>query len=412
MTGRLRVLIVASQCDRSEIGESHCGYEWISRIAKVCDVTLLTLHLPGRVAPSLQLPGVRVIEWNALGWVDGWRRLNGTLKPFYVPFYFRARSWIKNARKKGEHFDLIHHLTPMAFRFPTPCAGLGYPYIIGPVAGGLPTPEEFKAELKTEPLFARLRETDNFRLRYDPFLRRTYKCAEAVICSGEYVSEALSHLNLKRVEYDTEVGIDSLAISEKRPSVGRGKLRLLFVGRVIRTKGVRDAVRAMAKLKDLPEVVLKIAGDGEDLQDCRKEAEALGVTDQVQFLGRVPKDEVDELYADADVFLFPSFREPTGIVLFEAMRHGLPVITTSIGGPGHIVDNSCGIRLSPSEPAIFADELASSIRTLATDAERLSALAKGALERVQEIGLWDRKIERLVKLYNGVSVVKNETQMR
>ena len=43
--------------------------------------------------------------------------------------------------------------------------------------------------------------------------------------------------------------------------------------------------------------------------------------------------EVEALYESHDLFCFPSFREPAGGVLYEAMRHGLPVITTDRGGP-------------------------------------------------------------------------------
>ena len=81
-------------------------------------------------------------------------------------------------------------------------------------------------------------------------------------------------------------------------------------------------------LPDLPDVTLTQAGDGEELELCKAEAERLGVADRVNFLGRIPRQQVEELYASSDAFLFPSFREPSGSVVFEAMRHGLPVIAS------------------------------------------------------------------------------------
>ena len=119
--------------------------------------------------------------------------------------------------------------------------------------------------------------------------------------------------------------------------------------------------------------------------------------------------DVERLYQQADVFLFPSFREPTGIVLFEAMRHGLPVITTDIGGPGHIVTDECGIRVPARDPQQFASDLAAAVRRLATDAKTRRSLSAGAHKRVAEIGLWDRKIGRMIELYRSILEARQET---
>ena len=108
-----------------------------------------------------------------------------------------------------------------------------------------------------------------------------------------------------------------------------GRVVLLHVGRAVRTKGLRDVVRAMARLEDLPGVSLVSAGDGEDLEACRAEAVKLGVASRITFLGKISREEVEGHYAAADVFCFPSFREPMGGVFFEAMAHGLPVITAA-----------------------------------------------------------------------------------
>jgi glycosyltransferase involved in cell wall biosynthesis len=116
----------------------------------------------------------------------------------------------------------------------------------------------------------------------------------------------------------------------------------------------------------------------------------------------VPRNRVEQLYREADVFLFPSFREPTGGVIIEAMRQGLPVITTDVGGPGHIVTDECGIRVSPRDPAQFATDLAGAIRRLAGDRAALQALSDGARARVADIGLWDGKIDRMIGLYESV----------
>ena len=66
---------------------------------------------------------------------------------------------------------------------------------------------------------------------------------------------------------------------------------------------------------------LDVAGQGEELLVCRNEARKLGVSNYVTFHGQVSRDRVEELYMQADAFLFPSFREPSGSV--EDLRYCL-----------------------------------------------------------------------------------------
>jgi glycosyltransferase involved in cell wall biosynthesis len=378
------------------------GYQWISRLAEHCDMTLLTLRHPGHMPASTQLANMRVIEWNGFPDLSRWPRANSTLKPWYPLFYLRARRWIKSAIRRGERFDLMHHLMPLALRFPSPCARMGIPYLIGPLAGSLATPPGMCGELKTEPIYVRLRNLDAARLRLDPLLRRTYEDAEIVVGSSPYVQDGLAGLRIRRFVAEPGAGVDHLAPARRLARISRAGLRMLYVGRVVRTKGLRDAIRAMARLTDLCAASLTVAGDGEDLAACKHEAARLGVTCRVRFLGRKSREEVERLYEDSDVFLFPSFREPAGIVLFEAMRHGLPVITTDIGGPGHIVTDASGIRVPVRDPDQFTGDLASAIGRIAMDRVLLESLADGARRRVAEIGLWDGKIERMMSLYRSV----------
>jgi glycosyltransferase involved in cell wall biosynthesis len=356
------------------------------------------------MSPSEQLPGVRTIEWNEFPHFRAFPKMTGAVKPWYPSFFIKARKWIRDAQTRGETFDLIHQLTPLALRFPSPAIGLHIPFIIGPLAGSLSTPPHFKNECGSAPLFTYLRALDGFRFQWDPLLRKTYKNAEIILCSSPYVESILAPIDPKRTMIFCEVGIDSLADAKEPRARDAGELRLLHVGRAVRTKGLRDAVRAMAMLKDLPKVTLDVAGAGEELEVCKEEARHLGVADKIRFHGRLSRTEIETLYTKSDVFLFPSFREPTGIVLFEAMRHGLPVITADRGGPGHIVDETCGIKVAPEDPTQFAQGIAIAIRTLATDATKAAQMGKAARSRAGELGLWPNKIRAMLNVYEAAIV--------
>ena len=306
---------------------------------------------------------------------------------------------------------MAHQFTPIALRYPSPLAWFDMPYVIGPLGGSLETPQGFAEECQSASWFTHLRGLDSLRLRHDPVLKHTYANAAAVIGVAPYVGEQLQPAGVKRFDVMSELGIDALAARYKAPP-GDGPLELLHVGRGVRTKGLRDVVRAMAQLPEQVNVHLHSAGQGEEIALCQQEAARLGVADRITFHGQIPREAVEALYASADVFVFPSFREPSGSVVFEALRNGLPIITTDRGGPGHVVDDSCGIRLATRSPNQLARDLADAITRLSSDRKYLQDLAAGSLHRIASIGLWKNKMDWLMALYADISPQENTTQLR
>ena len=388
----LRLLLIAP-CDGEDVGEAWVAHQWVCRLAARHDVTLLTYYKRGRTPPSSQLQGVRVIEWAEPPGVGRAERLNSMLKPGYLPFYVRARRWIRQSLARGERFDLAYQPVPVAMRYPSPVVGLGIPFIIGPVGGSLPSPKGFGEGEETAPWYVGLRRLDLLRTRRDPLLRKTYEQASCVFGIAPYAREFLAGIALKRFEVMSETGIEQLPATVDR--AGReGDVRLLFVGRLVRTKGARDAIRALGLVRDLP-AVIDIVGDGFDRQACEALTAELGLTGRVRFHGWHPREQVPDFYRSADIFVFPSYREPGGNVVFEAMGYGLPLIVSDIGGPGAAVDDESGIRLHPESPDQYARSIASAMTRLVSDTSLRTALGQGARQRVADIGLWDSKITRL-----------------
>ena len=405
MTAKVRVLALAPYCDGTDVGEAWCAFQWVSNLAQRADVTLLTLKREGWTPPSSQLPNVEVVEWDELRPGPRFDRLNSMMKPGYIHYWVAAYRWIRRALAAGRCFDVAHQFTPIALRYPSPLACFDIPYVLGPLGGSLDTPPGFAHECQSASWFTRLRGIDRLRLRHDPLLKHTYAQAAAVVGVAPYVGEQLRFAEPQRFEVMSELGIAELA-AECKSKPGSGSLQLLHVGRGVRTKGLRDAVRAMAHLPANLRVHLHAAGQGEEIAICQQEAQRLGVADKITFHGQIPRADVERLYARADLFVFPSFREPSGSVVFEALRNGLPIITTNTGGPGFVVDDSCGIRLAAQDPDQLAEDLARAIGDLASNPQRLQQLAAGARERIAAIGLWQNKLDWLMKLYTDVAQVE------
>lgn len=399
---RMRVLALAPYCDGLDVGEGWCAFQWVKNLSTIADVTLLALHRKGSVPVREQLPNVRVVTWNEPSAISGMKRFNSMLKPGYVAFYMRARSWLNKALAEGETFDIAHQFTPIALRYPSPLAGFSIPYVIGPLGGSLETPPGFVSECTSAAWYTRLRSLDWWRLKHDKTLKHSYRNAAAVLGVAPYVGDLLEPARPGRFEVISELGVDELAPEHQREMVPN-RLKLLHVGRGVRTKGLRDAVRAMALLPEALDVRLVSAGQGEEIDICRAEAKKLGVEDRVEFLGQVSREQVEDLYRKADGFLFPSFREPSGSVVFEALRHGLPVITTGAGGPGYVIDQTCGLTVPAQTPEQLASDLATAITRLARDTDLRATLSAGARARISAIGLWRNKVKWLLNLYEQLT---------
>jgi glycosyltransferase involved in cell wall biosynthesis len=404
----MKVLLIAPNVDATDVGEAFVAFKWAEALARLTDLTVLAFQRPGRPDLARQLPGARVVTWPEPAWACRNERLNAMLKPAWPVFAAHVRRWIAAAQAWGQRFDVAHQLMPQAARYPSPLRHFGIPYIIGPLGGALRTPAAFRAEAASAPLFTRLRALDTWRFRNDPWLRASYARAACVLGVAPYVRKVLADVPLQRFEPVLELGIDDLPPPVTRPD---RPLRLLHVGRGVRTKGLRDAVRALAHLADRPGITLTSAGAGEEIALCAAEAQALGVAHRVAFHGRLPRDGVEALYASHDVFVFPSFREPAGGVLYEAMRHGLPVVTAARGGPDFIVDDACGLRLPVTTPQAFAAAIAGAVRRLDADPGLRARLGQQAREKVAAEGLWPVKAARMVALYEQAALPRRVTAL-
>ncbi|MEK1893295.1 MAG: glycosyltransferase family 4 protein [Rhizobium sp.] len=392
-----RLLLVAPTCNGEDVGEAWVAYQWARRLGERHDVTLLTYHKKGATPASRQLSNVKIVEWSEPPVFGRAERLNSILKPGYIPFYYRARRWIRQALTDGMRFDIVHQPVPVAMRYPSPAANLGLPLVIGPVGGGLNTPPGFVGEDSSAPWYARLRNLDRHRLRWDPLLRRTYGSADCVLGIAGYVEEQLSAVPVRRFEVMSETGIDVIPPPIVR-SGQSGPVKLLYAGRLIRTKGARDIISAMALLRDLP-VELAIVGDGPDRGACEALIASLGLSTRVSLFGWRPKDELPGFYRNADVFVFPSYREPGGNVALEAMSFSLPLVVVDRGGPGSATSDLCAIKLGISTPDALAVDIADAVRRLVVSPELRARMGAASYAHATQTALWSSKLDRMDSIY-------------
>jgi glycosyltransferase involved in cell wall biosynthesis len=124
---------------------------------------------------------------------------------------------------------------------------------------------------------------------------------------------------------------------------------ILYVGQIVRGKGVDLLLRALAELRRPWRATL--VGDGNHLEACRELAGELGISDRVRFTGWVDHDRLASFYAGARFAVVPSrWPEPFGMVGPEAMARGRPVIGFAAGGiPDWLDDGVTGLLVPPGD---------------------------------------------------------------
>ena len=128
-----------------------------------------------------------------------------------------------------------------------------------------------------------------------------------------------------------------------------GPRKALFLGRIHKIKNLLNLLEAWAQLDSI-DWILQLAGPNEDghLAEVQQRISRLGLQDHVQYLGSIEDANKREVYASADLFILPSFSENFGVVVAEALSHGLPVIATR-GTPWQgLEQHGCGWWVEPN----------------------------------------------------------------
>jgi glycosyltransferase involved in cell wall biosynthesis len=143
------------------------------------------------------------------------------------------------------------------------------------------------------------------------------------------------------------------AFCNRELKVTSGK-KLIYVGRLIKAKGVQDLLHAFELVrKHDPEATLTIVGNG-DYKSALEELAGPGV----RFLGELPQEQVADVLAESDIFIHPSYSEGQPSAVAEASAVGLPVIATDVGGTRELVaDGVNGYLVEPGDSGTMASRI-------------------------------------------------------
>ncbi len=119
---------------------------------------------------------------------------------------------------------------------------------------------------------------------------------------------------------------------------------MLYVGRVAFEKNIGFLLQVTERIRrDMPDVLLLIAGEGPALDSLKSQASQRGLSNNVQFVGYLDrKTELPDCYSAANVFVFSSCTETQGLVLLEAMAQATPVVALAELGTRDVLQEGTG----------------------------------------------------------------------
>ncbi|TMT81566.1 glycosyltransferase family 1 protein [Haloterrigena sp. H1] len=220
-------------------------------------------------------------------------------------------------------------------------------------------------------------------------IRERYTQTDLHFANTPYLADQVASKFGYEVDAVIPTGVDTELFDPKvEPAFDRDEITILFVGRVVESKGIFDLLKAVACLDE--EVHLRIVGAGNE-ESVRHHARKLNIADQVMLDGEVAHTDLPSYYTAADIFCLPTHVDSFATVNLEAMACGTAVVTTDLDGiETYLSAGENGVVVTPGDQ----DELAETIRELIRDPTYRESLALRARERAYDFQ-WRQQAKRL-----------------
>jgi len=298
---------------------------------------------------------------------------------------FGLRLWAARAIRQliaGKRFDIVHVNEPHAL-----------------------TAAWLAGVQKSVPLVVSRRVA--YPLGHGRFARARYLSARRILAISRFVEQSILNSGMtaenlevvyEGVEVPPRVTPEARFSARQRWGVGEDETLLGCVGYLLPEKGQEFVVRALPAVRArIPGARLLLAGDGPSRAGLEALVRGKGLHHAVIFAGFI--EDVSQVYAALDVFVFPSLAEPLGTSLLAAMAWGLPVLAVAGGGvPEYVEDGHNGLLVA--RPA--ADLLSAGMLRLLNEESLRSRLGREARRAIEERLSAKRMVENTIRVYTRI----------
>jgi glycosyltransferase involved in cell wall biosynthesis len=306
-----------------------------------------------------------------------------------LEYMWRVRRLFKQLAKR-EPIDLAHQMNPVFTGLSLALAGFKIPLVLGAyvprwpndpdaVAGSLPWLKSLVQKIN--------RFVCSIQQRRATLLMLTSPAALNRVPFPEQVDSKIHRL---------EIGIDAQAFAPAAAARRDARPTILFLANLQKKKGIYVLLDAFAQVfKANPDCRLIVAGAGEEADAIAQKLAAMDCRDNVELVGRVERPNVPALLHRCDIFCLPSFGEPYGAVLLEAMSCGKPIVATDAGGIPHLVPSAGGLLVPPQD----ASALAAALLRVSSDESLRRSMGAANRKHIEEHLSWPSVIDQLESGY-------------
>lgn len=397
----MRVLLSAYACEPNRGSEAEVGWQRALHMLPFADEVWVLTRANNRAAieadPQSQSAGLHMIYSDPPQWALMLKR-----QSWFRPIFFALWQWgayrVASRHHRNKPFDAVFHVTFASMQFGSFMGRLGTPFVIGPVGGGERAPLCLRQSM---PLRNRatelLRDLGIVFQRCNPLARAAFRAATQIYVT---TPESLRLVPRKwRAKTSVIPAIGTQGNLARKPERRNPDFpRFVYAGRLVYWKGAHLAIRALAiARKTSPSATITFVGSGQDERRLRDVAAQLGVAESVDFAGQLSRKQLADAFPTFTAMVFPSLHDSGGLVVLEALSEGLPVVCLDLGGPGIIVNNSCGIVVptSHANEDRVVNDIAKAMASLGSiSTEEFLRLSAGATARANELS-WARLAQRV-----------------
>lgn len=401
----MKVLLSAYACEPNRGSEPGVGWNWALEIEKLGHKVWVVTRKNNqkKIEKYWQVnekpKNLHYIYYDVPKWLTWWKKGGRGVHLYY--FFWQIGAYLL-ARKshKLEGFDKVQHITFVTLRQPSFMGLLGIPFILGPIGGGERAPYKLRRGFGFRGWFKDfVRDIANFFVKFDPLMYLTFSTADKIYVTSEQSKKIIPCFFEKKVNIQLAIGFNGATELKNK---AKNSLNILFVGHFLYLKGMGLGIQAFAKvLKTHPDARLTMIGKGPDKARWQSLAYELSIEKNINWVEWVDQRELKDFYRTHDVFLFPSLHDSGGMVVLEAMAQGLPIVCLNLGGPGIIVDATCGIKIDvgDSDEVRVTNDLSEAILKIINNVTVKSALSRGALTKANTMS-WTSAVQNVYKMDN------------
>lgn len=358
----MRILAFAYACEPDKGSEPGAGWMWSRMLAGLGEVWVITRAnnrepIEAAIGSIPEASNLHFEYIDLPAWATRWKRGHRGIHLYYLLWQFAA---LRHARSIVEGFDpdLVWHLTMANAWLGSAAPLLGRPMVFGPVGGGVTPPWRLLPELGIRGTVHEVARTvaRGLSRQVNPLAKIAWNRSQLILTLNDETRRWLpTRHRMKAVVMPNAVLDDDFPTSASIEwTTGR---TAIYAGNLLPLKAVSLAIRAVACSADWS---LLIAGAGRDLPRLRRLAQSLRVAHRVSFLGRLPRDELLEVMAKADVLVFPSLHDESPFVVAEAAHLGLRVICLDRGG-AHLIDPAATVIDASGPPHVVTARVSAAL---------------------------------------------------